>query len=71
MRFMIRRKPTDRESSALAGAPARAPRTTAFEPIRVEETCWRASSFDLAHGLDVKEMQSKLSAETLGRLFGS
>ena len=30
---------------------------------------WQASSFDLAQGLDVKVMQSKLSAETLARLF--
>jgi hypothetical protein len=32
---------------------------------------WQASSFDLAQGLDVKVMQSKLSTETLDRLFGS
>jgi hypothetical protein len=30
---------------------------------------WQASSFDLAQGLDVKVMQSKLSQETLDRLF--
>jgi hypothetical protein len=30
---------------------------------------WQASSFDLAQGLDVKVMQSKLSPETLDRLF--
>jgi hypothetical protein len=30
---------------------------------------WQASSFDLAQGLDVKVMNSKLSLETLDRLF--
>jgi hypothetical protein len=30
---------------------------------------WQASSFDLAQGLDVKVMNSKLSPETLDRLF--
>jgi hypothetical protein len=35
------------------------------------DTNWRASSLDLANGLDVKVMQSKLSADTLDRLFGS
>jgi hypothetical protein len=33
------------------------------------DVTWLASSFDLAQGLDVKVMQSKLSAETLDRLF--
>ena len=36
--------------------------------IRADAT-WQASSFDLAQGLDVKVMQSKLSPETLDRLF--
>jgi hypothetical protein len=61
----------DRESSPLADAQARLLRATAFEPARADETSWRASSLDLAQGLDVKEMQSKLSPETLDRLFGS
>jgi hypothetical protein len=30
---------------------------------------WLESSFDLAQGLDVSEVQSKLSAQTLDRLF--
>ena len=33
------------------------------------DATWQASSFDLAQGLDVKVMQSKLSPETLDRLF--
>jgi hypothetical protein len=36
--------------------------------LRADAT-WQASSFDLAQGLDVKVMQSKLSPETLDRLF--
>jgi hypothetical protein len=36
--------------------------------VRADAT-WQASSFDLAQGLDVKVMQSKLSPETLDRLF--
>ncbi len=33
------------------------------------DATWQASSFDLARGLDVKVMRSKLSPETLDRLF--
>jgi len=36
--------------------------------VRADAT-WQASSFDLAQGLDVKIMNSKLSPETLDRLF--
>ena len=36
--------------------------------VRLDGT-WQASSFDLAQGLDVKVMHSKLSPETLDRLF--
>ena len=36
--------------------------------VRADAT-WQASSFDLAQGLEVKVMQSKLSPETLDRLF--
>jgi hypothetical protein len=39
-----------------------------LRPFRADAT-WQASSFDLAQGLDVKVMQSKLSPETLDRLF--
>ena len=39
-----------------------------FRAVRANAT-WQASSFDLAQGLDVKVMHSKLSAETLDRLF--
>ena len=41
-----------------------------LRPPRADAT-WQASSFDLAQGLDVKVMQSKLSPETLDRLFRS
>jgi len=57
-----------------AGADSpRALRATARAPIdlravRLDGT-WQASSFDLAQGLDVKVMNSKLSPETLDRLF--
>jgi hypothetical protein len=33
------------------------------------DATWQASSFDLAQGLDVKVMESKLSRETLDELF--
>ena len=36
--------------------------------VRLDGT-WQASSFDLAQGCDVKVMHSKLSPETLDRLF--
>ena len=39
-------------------------------PSRADST-WLASSFDLAQGLEVKVMDSKLSWETLDRLFRS
>jgi hypothetical protein len=50
---------------ALAGA-AKAPADS--RPSRADAT-WQASSFDLAQGLDVKVMESKLSRETLDQLF--
>jgi hypothetical protein len=64
-------------------SPAAAPRAAAQEPadaraaakepadprtLRLDST-WLASSFDLAQGLDVKVMESKLSRETLDSLF--
>ena len=58
---------------ATVAEPARAPRAAAkasidLRAVRADAT-WQASSFDLAQGLDVKVMQSKLSPETLDRLF--
>jgi len=62
---------------------ARASRDGAFEPARGSRgvpgaitrpgagTDWHASSFDLAQGLDIKVMESKLSRETLDELFRS
>jgi hypothetical protein len=61
----------DQESGTLRPAGEKPVRATALELARADETSWRASSFDLAQGLDVKVMQSKLSPETLHRLFGS
>jgi hypothetical protein len=65
----------EREESATqtAAMPQSAARVAPKVPfdsraLRVDVT-WLASSFDLAQGLDVKVMQSKLSAETLDRLF--
>ena len=56
-----------------AAGPPRALRALAkasidLRALRADAT-WQASSFDLAQGLDVKVMQSKLSPETLDRLF--
>jgi hypothetical protein len=70
MRFMTTSRPMDQESGTLRPAGEK-PLRTPFEPAKADETSWRASSFDLAQGLDVKVMQSKLSPETLHRLFGS
>jgi hypothetical protein len=60
----------DHEPSAFRPAREKS-RTAVFEVVRRDETSWRESSLDLAQGLDVKEMQSKLPPETLDRLFGS
>jgi hypothetical protein len=53
--------------------PSRAFRAVAKASIDVRairaDATWQASSFDLAQGLDVKVMHSKLSPETLDRLF--
>jgi hypothetical protein len=54
--------------------PTRAPRAESKAPVDPRAALaangtWQASSFDLAQGLDVKVMQSKLSPETLDRLF--
>ena len=54
--------------------PERAPRAEPKAPVDPRAALavngtWQASSFDLAQGLDVKVMQSKLSPETLDRLF--
>jgi hypothetical protein len=60
----------DQESSTLRPAREKPLRTAVFEAGRADESSWRASSLDLAQGLDVKVMQSRLSAETLHQLFG-
>jgi hypothetical protein len=48
--------------------PAAAKELLAARLPRADAT-WQASSFDLAQGLDVKVMESKLSRETLDQLF--
>ena len=62
-----------RTSPETAAEPPRALRALVkasidLRAVRADAT-WQASSFDLAQGLDVKVMQSKLSPETLDRLF--
>jgi hypothetical protein len=56
-----------------AAEPTRAGRAAAKSPVDprapLAQGIWQASSFDLAQGLDVKVMQSKLSPDTLDRLF--
>ena len=58
--------------ATIAGSP-RALHVLAKSSIDVRavraDASWQASSFDLAQGLDVKVMHSKLSPETLDRLF--
>jgi hypothetical protein len=56
-----------------AGAPpARSPSAVSPPALRpLHEGAWHSSSFDLAQGLDVKVMESKLSRETLDQLFRS
>ena len=62
-----------RSAPDTAAEPPRAVRIPAKTPIDLRnvraDATWQASSFDLAQGLDVKVMQSKLSPETLDRLF--
>ena len=62
-----------RTSPETVAEPRRALRALAKASIDVRavrtDATWQASSFDLAQGLDVKVMQSKLSLETLDRLF--
>ena len=38
-------------------------------PAEVAEPGWRASSYDLKHGLDVVELPTSLPADVLDRLF--
>ena len=52
--------------------PARAARSATLATATVGgSTDWLGSSFDLAQGLDVKVMESKLSREMLDELFRS
>ena len=54
-----------------AADSAAAPRRpVGVAPIAGDAT-WLSSSFDLAQGLEVKVMESKLSRETLDQLFRS
>ena len=62
-----------RTAPETAAEPPRALRVATKMPIDLRavraDATWQASSFDLAQGLDVKVMHSKLSPETLDRLF--
>jgi len=62
-----------RTAPETAAEPPRALRVATTTPIDLRavraDATWQASSFDLAQGLDVKVMHSKLSPETLDRLF--
>ena len=77
LEYPVDRKPDFEEDiqSALetVAPPPRALRALTKAAIDVRamraDATWQASSFDLAQGLDVKVMQSKLSPETLDRLF--
>ena len=52
--------------------PGRVARGAPGAPARARPgTDWHGSSFDLAQGLDVKVMESKLSREMLDDLFRS
>ena len=80
MRYNV---PVQRNPASIAGAnadpspesgvaPARASRAAPLAAVTARGgTDWLASSFDLAQGLEVKVMESKLSRETLDELFRS
>ena len=77
LEYPVDRKPDFEEDIQIALAPVAPPPrplralTRASIDVRAvrADATWQASSFDLAQGLDVKVMQSKLSPETLDRLF--
>ena len=53
-----------------AGAQARVPRCAPSSSVRAGAgTIWAGSAFDLAQGLDITEMEWKLSREALDELF--
>ncbi len=58
-----------------AAEPTRAFAAASKSPVDLRapraDATWQASSFDLAQGLEVKVMESKLSRETLDQLFRS
>jgi hypothetical protein len=63
--LLIARRPP---AEPARGRPAAA-KDSAAPQAPLDNGTWQASSFDLAQGLDVKVMNSKLSPETLDRLF--
>jgi hypothetical protein len=70
-RFMTPRK-ADGSNPAHFRPAERSAQDGRVRGAQSRRSSWRASSLDLAlRSLDVKVMQSKLSAETLHRLFGS
>jgi hypothetical protein len=74
------RRPETRPGGGPAGAvreverspkPAREPDDEHAPRGESAEAGWRASSYDLKHGLDVVELPTSLPADVLERLFNS
>jgi hypothetical protein len=74
------RRPGSRPGSAAANAvqedgapppPVREPEDEHAPSAESAEPGWRASSYDLKHGLDVVELPTSLPADVLDRLFNS
>jgi hypothetical protein len=80
-RFPARfRRPEIGAGGDLAGAaradersprPAREPEDELAPPVESAEAGWRASSYDLKHGLDVVELPTSLPPDVLDRLFNA
>jgi len=61
---------TAEPAAAQAPKPAREP-DDEHAPSENAEAGWRASSYDLKHGLDVVELPTSLPADVLDRLFNA
>ena len=64
---------TDAVSADVAdpAKPAREPEDDIRRGAEPPEPSWRASSFDLKHGLDVVELPTSLPVDVLDRLFNA
>ena len=77
----FRRRSREPASPAVAVRPAPAADEAPPKPVREleneraagdsAEAGWRASSYDLKHGLDVVELPTSLPADVLDRLFSA